>query len=291
MKRRTVLTSACIAIAGVTGCASEAGRDGGNDTRTDGAATVTPTLDGTETTRPDETAEPTSTDRDSERLEMSESTTGAGGTSLTVANPTVQSSIIAYNSQFLSIGREEGIQFVVVSVKGDTDVNPSSFVLLRNGSVQSPPQTQQYVRSITRECEGTCIGIPVEAEAAESAAIAYRSEGEVRAVWELDEATIAAFSTVPDVRLQDATITDENGDVGVEFSVDNVGKRDGAFLGLVAPAWLADAGEPVGFTVPRGDTATETVVPSEIQRLDPDDAEISGEPTADTRYFEIESSS
>jgi hypothetical protein len=218
---------------------------------------------------------------------MGESTTVADGTSLTLADPTVQRSIVAYGSEFLSIGREDGVQFVVVGVEGDADVDPSSFVLERDGRVRSPPRTQQYVRRVTRECGGTCIGVPVEADAAESAALAYRPDGGVRAAWELDDATVAAFSNVPDLRLRDAVVTDENGDVGVEFSVDNVGERDGVFLALVAPAWLADAGEPVGFTVPRGDSVTETVVPSAIQRLDPDEAGFSAEPTADTRYFEV----
>ncbi|MFD1632923.1 hypothetical protein ACOZ4L_15555 (plasmid) [Haloplanus ruber] len=270
MKRRRVLaTLGTAAFGSIAGCAGEPDR--GSD----------------ESTRTDETTTPTRTDPGPQRLATGESTTVADGVSVTVADPRVQSSIVAYSSQFLAVQREDGIQFVVVAVNGDIDFEPSSFVLERNGVVRSPPQTQQYVRSVTRECGGTCIGVPVKAEAAESAAIAYRPDGEVRAVWELDDPTVAAFPHVPDLRLQNAIITEQNGDVGVEFSVDNVGERNGIFLGLIAPAWLADAGEPVGFIVPRGETVTETVVPSGIQRLSPDEAGFATEPTADTRYFEI----
>jgi hypothetical protein len=66
---------------------------------------------------------------------------------------------------------------------------------------------------------------------AASAAVAYRPDDTVRATWALDGPTVAAFSTVPDVRLRDATLTDANGDVGITFSVDNVGERDGVFSG------------------------------------------------------------
>jgi hypothetical protein len=275
MDRRTVLAGVGIAVAGLAGCAGETDRDGGT-------GTVTLTGRSTEST-PAETGP--------QRLATGESTTFADGTSLTTVDPTVQESIVAYSREFLTIQREDGIQFVVGGVEGNADFEPSSFMLERNGRIRSPPQTQQYVRGVTRECNATCIAIPVDVGVAESAAIAYRSDGEVRAVWELDSATVTAFSDVPDLRLRDATVTDGTGDVGVEFSVDNVGERNGVFLALVAPAWLADAGEPVGFPVPRNETVTETVVPGGVQQLDPDEAELSVEPTADTRYFEIESKS
>lgn len=273
MDRRTVLARAGIVVAGLSGCAGDPDRGGATSTTTE---------------RP---IEPDPTEPGPQRLATGESVTVADGTSLTIADPMVQQSIVAYHSQFLSIEREDGVQFVVVDVDGDADFEPSSFVLERNGDIESPPRTQQYVRHVVRECEGTCIGIPVDAEAAKSAAIAYRPDDERRAVWELDDATVATFPTVPALRLQDAAVTEHDGDVAVEFSVDNVGERDGVFLGLVAPAWVTDVEEPVGFTVPRGDTVTETVVPSEVQRLDPDEAVLSVEPTADTRYFEIGSRS
>lgn len=273
MNRRTVLAGVGIAVTGLSGCADETNQDGDNDTLEDRTTESTPTETGPQ------------------RLAMGESTTFDDRTSLTVADPTVRESIVAEHSQFLAIEREDGLQFVVVDVDGDADFEPSSFVLERDGDIESPPQTQQYVHSVARECDGTCVAIPVDAEAAESAAIVFRLDRESRAVWELNDATVSAISKLPALRLHDAVVTDENGDVGVEFSVENVGDRDGVFLALIAPAWVADVEEPVGFPVSRDETVTETVVPSEIQELEPDEAGFSEEPTEDTRRFEIESKS
>jgi hypothetical protein len=290
MNRRTVLAGAGVAIAGLAGCAGEPGRDTDDSTltdRTDGTTRPTPTRtakQGAVTDRPPESA---STALETQRRPVGTTATLADGTSLTVANPTVQRSIVAYHSQFLSVERADGRQFVVVSVAGDTDVDPSSFVLARDGTTQSPPQTQQYVRSVTRECDGTCIGVPVETEGAASAAVAYRPGDDVRAAWALDDTTVAAFPNVPALRVRDAAVTDEDGDVGIELSVDNVGDREGVFLALVAPAWVADVEEPFGFPVPQDEVVTTTFVPNELEPLGPDEATFSRTPTADTRRFEV----
>ena len=282
MRRRQVLAALGAAtFVPTAGCVADTSRTGDESTRTDESTHT----DGNTLT--DETDTPTPTDSGPRRLAPGASTTVAGGVSLTIADPRVRRSVVTRQSSFFAVRRESGVQFVVVDVAGDTNFEPSSFVLERDGTIQSPPQVQQSVRSTTRSCSGTCIGIPVDAEAAASAAVAYRPDGVVRGVWELDDSTVAAFPRVPDVRLRDAVVTDESGDVGVELTVDNVGERDGVFSGVVAPAWLNDAGEPVGFGIPRNETVVETVVPSGIQQLDPDSAGLSTTPAPDTRYFEI----
>ncbi|ESS06866.1 MAG: hypothetical protein A07HB70_00835 [uncultured archaeon A07HB70] len=271
MKRRRVLaTLGTAAFGSMAGCAGETDR--GSD----------------ESTLTDETTAPPPPTIEPKRRGTGESARVADGVFLTIADPSVRSSVVVYNSPVLSV-QGAGVQFVVVSVEGDTDFEPSSFVLERDGAIQSPPpqQTQQHVGGVARECDGRCLGIPVEAEAAESAGIAYRPDDQVLAVWGLDDSTVAAFPNVPDLRLQSAIITEQEGDVAVELSVENVGERDGVFLFIIAPAWVADAGEPFGFRVPRGETVTETVVPNDIQSLDPDEAGFSTEPTADSRYFRI----
>jgi hypothetical protein len=290
MNRRTVLAGAGIAIAGLAGCAGDPGRDTDDSTltdETDGTTGPTPTRTAKQGAVTDRPPESTSTALETQRRPVGTTATLADGTSLTVANPTVQRSIVAYHSQFLSVERADGRQFVVVSVAGDTDVDPSSFVLARDGEIQSPPWTQQYVRSVTRECAGTCIGVPVEAEGAASAAIAYCPDDDVCAVWALDDTTVAAFPNVPALRVRDAAVTDEDGDVGIELSVDNVGDRDGVFLALVAPAWVADVEEPFGFPVPQDEVVTTTFVPNELEPLCPDEATFSRTPTEDTRRFEV----
>lgn len=273
MNRRALLAGTGMAIATLAGCARETKGGGRTGTLHDG------------------TTEATRSATVPQRLALGESATLDDGTSLRVADPTVQASVIADHSEFLSIEREEGLQFVVVDVTGDAPFEPSSFLSKRNGDILPPPQTPHRIRGVTRACGGTCISVPVEAESVRSAGIAYRVDEEISAVWDLDDATVTALSHVPDLRLRGAVISDEGGDVGIEFTVDNVGKRDGVFLALVIPARVADVEEPVGFPVPPDETVVETVVPSEVQGLDPDEAAFTEQPTEDTRRFEIESRS
>lgn len=236
-------------------------------------------------------ASPTSTETGPRRLAIGESATFDDGTLLTVAAPTVQKSIIVDHTQFLSIERGDGLQFVVIEVDGDAEFTPASFALELDGDTEQPPQTQQEIRSVVRSCETTCIGVPVDVQAVESAAIAYRPPGSSRAVWEPGDETVTALSKVPDLQLRDAAFTDQDGDVGVEFTVKNVGERDGGFRALVAPAWMEDVEESFGFAVPTDETVTETVVPSELQRLEPDEVAFQEELHVDMRYFRVESKS
>jgi hypothetical protein len=279
VERRTVLTGIGAGVAALAGCAGEADREGGEETT---AADATPARSDTAATAGAATTAP-----GVRRLAPGTATTVAGGASLAVSDPTVQGSVVEYYSGFFGVGRADGVQFVVVEAVGDADVEPTSFVLVRDGRVERPPRTQQFVRGVVRDCDGPCVAVPVEAAPAASAAVAYRPDDEVRAAWALDDATVGALPAVPDLRLRDAAVVDADGDVGVRLSVENVGDRDGAFLALVAPAWVADGAEPVGFAVPRGETVTETVVPAEIQALDPGEAGFTVDPTAGTRRFEV----
>lgn len=271
MNRRTVLAGTGIAIASFAGCIDRMDDDGRNGTLGNGTPDNSPTETG------------------SQRLSVGVSAEFDDGTSLAVAEPTVQKSIIADHSTFLAIEREDGLQFVVVDVDGDADFESASFVLERDGDFEEPPQIQQHVRGVVRTCENTCIAVPVVAEAVDSLAIAYRTDDGIRAVWDFEDATVAALSEAPDLRLQDASFVDEDGDVGIELTVENTAERDGGFRALVAPSWMNDVEDPVGFPVPQDETVTETVVPSEIQTLAPGEAEFADEPTEDTRYFEIDS--
>lgn len=273
MQRREALAGVGIAIAGLAGCVSDT-TDGGSDDTPEGR-----------------TPEPTHTDTAPQRLPIGDSAEFDDGTSITVGNPSVQASIIANLSAFLAIQREDGLQFVVIDVNGDAGSDPSSFALERNGTVESPPQSQQRVRSVVRECDGTCIAVPVNAEPVDSAGIVYRPDRGPRARWELGTETTTALSEVPELHLDNAVITDHDGNVGLRLTVQNVGDRDGLFLALVAPADMADVEDPIGFSVPEGETVTEIVAPSEIQLPKPDEAEFSEEPTEDTRRFEINSKS
>lgn len=266
MHRRAVLTGAGVAFAGFAGCSGRSA-DGGPG---DGSATPTPVETGPR------------------RLGVGESVAFDDGTSLTVADPAVQASVVADHAEFLTVEREEGLQFVVVDVDGDAAFEPPSFVLSRDGVVEAPPRPQQPVRGVTRRCGGTCIAVPVVVEAVDSAAVVYRRDGEARAAWDLGEALVDSLALVPDLRVRDASFTDRDGDLAIEFTVQNVGERSGGFRALVAPGWAADVEEPVGFVVPRGETVTETVVPREIQRLGPGEAAFEDEPTEETRRFVVE---
>jgi hypothetical protein len=267
MNRRAVLASVGIALSGFGGCV------GG----TDHGSTGTPT-NGSSASNADEP----------EQLVIGEPAVFDDGTSMTVTSPTVQTSIIVDHSAFLSVERVDGHHFVVVDVDSETEVDPSTFVIVRDGVVDEPPQSQQTVRGVIRECGGACIAVSAEVEAVDSAAVGYRPDGELRTLWELDDSTVTALSAVSDLRLQHAALTDADGKVGIEFTVENHGDRDGTFLALVVPSWVSDVSDPVGFSVPVGDSVTKTVVPSEIQSLDPSEVAFADAPTEETRRFVIE---
>lgn len=223
---------------------------------------------------------------ESNRLSIGETANFEDGRSLTVSSPTVQKSIVATHSTFLSIGREADSQFVVVNVTGTAAFEPSSFALERDGDVEDPTSTYPAVRPVARECDDTCIPIIVPVEVAEEAAVAYRA-GDRLAFWELDENTVANLSVTPELKLRDAVIGEQDGEIELEFTVENVGERDGAFRALAAPSGVHDVEEPIGIPVPVGETVTETVVPRELSGYDPADAEFRTELSTETRRFEV----
>ena len=223
---------------------------------------------------------------ESVRLSLGETANFEDGRSLTVSSPTVQKSIVATHSTFLSIGREAGSQFVVVDVSGTAEFEPSSFVLERDGDVEEPPSTYPAVRPVTRECRDTCVPIVAPVETVDEVAVAYRAD-EKRAFWELDEETVARLSRAPELELQEAVIGERDGDIELAFTVENVGERDGIFRGLVAPEDVADVEDPFAFPVPVGETVTGAFVPRELTHYDPDDAEIHNSVSAETRYFSV----
>ena len=223
---------------------------------------------------------------ESVRLSIGETADFEDGRSLTVSSPTVQKSIVASHDTFLSLGREADSQFVVVDVTGTAAFEPSSFALERDGSVEDPTSTYPAVRPVARECRDTCVPIVAPIEAADEAAVVYRSD-EKRAFWELDEETVAHLSRTPELKLRDAVIGEQDGDIELEFTVENVGERDGTFRALVAPEGMYDVEEPVSFPVPTGEVVTEVVVPRELTHHDPDDAEFHHSISAETRYFSV----
>lgn len=234
-----------------------------------------------------ETPTTTGTEPPPQRLAIGETATFADGMMLTVADPTVQKSIIADFDAFLTVERYAGHQYVVVSVQGSAAVEPSAFAVRRDGRIEAPPKQRSPVEPVTRDCLATCIGLPIVTGATDDAAVVYQPADRVRATWDLSAETVDLFAVQPRCELRKAELTDRNGDVAVRFTVENVGDRDAGFRALVAPEDFADVSDPVGFPVPKGETVTETVVPRELDGYSPEEATFTHEIDEDTRAFEV----
>lgn len=251
--------------------------------------TVTPSLRPTATPTETTSATPpeTATAPPPRRLAIGDTATFADGTTLTVAAPTVQQSVLADAGAFLLVERHEDRQYVVVAVHGSADFEPGAFAVRRDGNIADPPGQRQHVEPVTRDCPGACIGLPIVTETTGAAAIVYQPDDLVRGSWDLAAETVALFGEQPWCELREAQLTDREGAVAVRFTVENVGTRDAGFRALVAPAWLADVSDPVGFPVTEGESVTETIVPPELDGLSPEEATFTHEIDEDTRSFEV----
>lgn len=140
---------------------------------------------------------------------------------------------------------------------------------------------------VTRTCSGTCVALPVAPRPTDTAAVVYRSDDRVRATWRPHADTTRPFDAGPQCVLRDARVVDRDGAVGVRFTVENVGARDGGFRALVTPASVSDTSTPVGFAVPQGGAVTGTVVPPVLGGLPSDGSAFTHAVDGDTRRFEV----
>ena len=273
MRRRQIIRLAGVSAVSLSGCL------GRMSSRADGE--TTPTTD-------PQTGRSTPSESSPRQLTVGETATFPDGTTLTVTDPTVQGSAIAdIGGRFLSVVREQDHQIVVISVEGDTDVTPSEFRVQRDGQTSAPPTKRRYVRPVTRSCSGTCIGVPITTEATDSAAVVYKPDAQTHTTWDLSADTVALFSTQPQCELREARLTGRDGETAVRLTVENTGDRTAGFRALVAPAWVSDVSDPIGFSVPEAETVTETVVPPELGGINPETATFTREVTEETRYIEV----
>lgn len=242
---------------------------------------------GRSSSEPDSTAT-TPASAQPQEVAMGETAMLSDGTTLTVANPTVQQSVIVNNrGLFSTVVDEPGFQFVVVSVDGDTEVGPESFAVERDGTIQSRPKHRRHVTPVTRTCAGACLGLSIGTTPTDSASVVYQPGIEVRASWRLDSETTALFDTRPRCALRDVSLTSRDGETAVRFTVENTGPRDAGFRALVAPAWISDVSDLVGFTVPEGEAVTRTVVSPHLDQISPEEATFTDEITEQTRYLRV----
>lgn len=212
---------------------------------------------------------------------------------VSVNNLTIRGSVIYSNNVFYSLmgSGEPTQQFIVVGIEGTFEVDTTEFAFRRNGRVIDPNPRPQEIVSITRNCSTPCIGIPVDTRAADTAAVVYQpsysSSDSVRAAWNLDENTLKLLSIQPNCQLQKAEITNFDNKLALELTVANVSPRDAGFRALIKPDYASDVSEPVGFLVPEGQTVTRTIVPSEIQVYDTEEATFTRPINEDTRFFTI----
>ena len=214
---------------------------------------------------------------------------------VSITNPTVQGSII-YSSDisYSLLGSNEPTQqFVVVEIEGTLEVDPAAFALRRNGQVLDPDPVPQIV-PVIRSCPTPCIGIPVDTQVTDNAAVVYHpfhatsdKSDTIDAAWNLDTDTLKLLGIQPHCQLQKARIIEFDGTVALKLTVKNVSPRDVGFRALIGPADIADAGEPIGFSIAKEQTVTKTIIPSNLQSYDPEEAAFTHPINEDTRLFTV----
>lgn len=207
---------------------------------------------------------------------------------MTVADPSVQGSIIADVGTSLTPSEFRGVQWLVVSINTRRDIESHEFAIERDGAIASPPKQRQLVRRVLKECESTCVGIPFTTGETTEAAVVYQPpDDDVQAAWTLPTDVVSLFDVEPDLALRSAEIVEKDGDLGITFTVENVGPRDAGFRAVVADENLADTTDPVAFPVPVEESRTETVTTLNTRHLDPDQTTFTNEIDATTRYFPL----
>lgn len=222
-----------------------------------------------------------------QNLSVGETASDLNGASLSVSAPTVQGSIIISTAGSYSVNRRDSYQYVVFEVQGPADVEPTDFVIKRDGQLRAPPVQRHFVKPVTRQCSATCLGLPIETHPTDSAAVVYRPADRVRAAWKLEAETVSVFEVQPRCLLQAVHLTDQDGQLGVRVTARNPTNRSAGFRALIAPAWLSDGAAPVGFSVPATATVTETFVPQNLQKLSTENATVISDITEETRYIKI----
>lgn len=272
----------------VSGCLSS--EQGSAESEKTNASPMDSAESSAQTTSRSSSSNPTGNETRQRRFQLSVGQTAYLSTgTVSVTDPTVQGSAFGTDEIRLFLMREPTQQFVVVEIEGTLEVSPAAFALRRDGQVVVPASDPRYIAPVIRTCSAPCIGIPVETRPTDSAAIVYQpsESAGVRAAWSLDADTVKRLSVQPTCQLRKAQVTESDGNVALRLTVTNVSPRDAGFRAVVRPAYLADVSEPIGFPVPEGQTVTQTVVPSEIQVYDPEEATFTRPVTEDTRFFTI----
>lgn len=214
-------------------------------------------------------------------LAMGETATFDDGTELTLSNPRVQKTAFVFE-EWYGLARDDGFQYVVVDVDAP-DFWPREVHLEHDGTFEEPAERPVF------ELDQAELGVPVAVDAPDVDGIGCGPAADPEAVWKLDEEIVAAIPEVPDLRLRDATIVDHDGDLGIEFEIENVSDVDGVFRALVAPdpGDIADIQRPVEVAAPAGEMVTETVSPPDVRNYDPEEMTFQSEPDEDTRRFTV----
>jgi len=223
-----------------------------------------------------------------ENLKIGETATLPEGGSITVSNFTVQDSIIADLSAFLTVERGSNIHFVVIDVESTVDIELKSFKLSRGEDVVAPPENQYSVEPVCRSCEGQCIAIPVDSNPGDVSSIVYEEEQNIKSTWELSKEQKSAFDNVSDLRLKNAEIVTSEESVTIEFTVENFSKYDGKFLALVGTEAVVDGDQPIGFSVPGNSEVTKEKFPNNLNIKNTEDLALAEPIDESTRRFVIQ---
>lgn len=102
--------------------------------------------------------------------------------------------------------------------------------------------------------------------------------------WELPARALERLAAAPDFHLLEAVVRQEDGHPVLELTVENRGDRDGTFRCIVDIREGSDLESPVSFSVPVGETVTETVRNGNVEQWAIEGTKSLDVP-ASTRYF------
>lgn len=221
--------------------------------------------------------------------EIGEPITLDDGTAITVSSPSVQKDIITDTSDIYNGVGADGMQWVVLSVTAGPEFWPPFLAIERDGELKDPPHQSETVKPMLRTCTHTCTGVAIRTGETTEAFVVYNPTGdEVLAKWRLPKDIVSLFSVEPDLALRSAELVENDGELGIRATVENIGPRDAGFRALIDVPYLPDVADPVAFPVPKGESVTGVVTSRNIREMDPDRAFFTHEIGPGTRAFVVD---
>ena len=175
---------------------------------------------------------------------------------VTVESIEVQRSLVIHHVWRSLYEPDEGQLLIVrASLDVEGDDSPRGPTDLRFGATLGDETVGPDADVI--DIDGPIAGLNVDAVAVDEGTVRLADGHEPR--WRIPERALERLAAVPAFHLHDATVVGEEGNYGLELTVENTGDREGTFRGVVDSDQADDYDEEFAFEVPAGETVTETV--------------------------------